>query len=136
MLPIYTEISLIKGKNAVMTRIETLKQKLYERSNVWTGVHDKILGGFESAFLEHLKDLRIQLRITTKALSNTLELMCTNTVAKTEAEKEQEAELIGELSKASIKVTEQVKGPLHDLAIKCRDYAKTAEASALFISSN
>ena len=135
MAPVYKEVLKISGKGAVKRREAELEKQLTKTSGVWTTFQDLTRTAFESPIQYTVEQLRLELESIFNGLLQKFNLLCEDTMTKTEDEKAQEEELRQELEKNLIKARELVNGPIYELAHQCKNYSKMKEEKSLFFPS-
>ena len=97
-------------------------------------IHDTIEDAFDKLFQKELADLGTRLENIFDGIHWSFNMMCEDTVPKSDIEKQQEAALIMRLNKALIKARELADGPVKTLALECKNYSAAKEENSLFVS--
>jgi hypothetical protein len=136
MMPVYAEVSKIKGRGAPKKRPIAFQKLVCQIGGVWMDVHSRIDKAFDKLFDDHLKSLAGEFEKMLDHVHKRLVAMCDHTAAKTDEEKAEEEVLITNLAEASSKAREQLQGPLQKLVAECKPHSKIKDEETLFVEKD
>jgi len=134
MVPIYAQVCQIKGgRGAPQRRAELFASKVSRVSGVWLDVHDLVERALNKLFVQHLGKLSEDIDQVIDGIHDKFNLLCEDTAAKSQEEKEQELELRAQLQRSVIKANELIAGPVRQAAEECKNYGSKKEQESLFV---
>lgn len=130
MRPIYDSIHPIRGTGAPQKRAEAFIKAVSGASRVWMDIHDKIENAMHDEFGKALCELEATLGSIFDGIHRKFTILCENTVAKSEDEKQQEEELRQKLGENLVLVQQQMEGPVQQAVEACKKFSKEEEAAS------
>lgn len=136
MTPIYNDVSKIKKKNAPKLRLAEFEKRVCRTGGVWMKTHAQIEDRLNVIFKSQLVQLKNGLDTVFNGFASKFDMLCNDTLAKTEEEKEQEDKLVAKLTVAREKAQEMMQHCIEPLASECKNYSAVQEDKSLFVSED
>jgi hypothetical protein len=134
MAPIYRHVSTIVGvRRAPDTRIAEFERRVCKHTGVWMTIHGKIEKAFDKMFETQREMVDEAMNKVFDGIHRQFELMCDDTVAKTDTEKVEEEKLKAALRKVVDRASKLVYGEIARLADECKNYRKIKEENSFFV---
>ncbi|KAI7283939.1 hypothetical protein KC345_g2620 [Hortaea werneckii] len=130
MRPIYDKVHPMRGPGAPQRRAEAFIKAVSGTSGVWMDVHDKIEYAMYDEFGNSLVELEATLGSIFDAIHTKFTILCDNTVAKSEEDRQQEEELRQKLGKNLALVQQLMEGPVKQAVEACKKFSKEEEAAS------